>query len=98
MRAPQLEFHPQAIAEARHARRWYAERNPIVSTAFVAAMDHAIESIQAMPERAPSHLHGTRRLTLHRFPFSVVYRVSAETILIVAFAHDRREPGYWADR
>jgi len=36
-------------------------------------------------------------LVLRRFPFGVVYRVLAGEIQVVAVAHHRRKPGYWAD-
>jgi hypothetical protein len=39
-----------------------------------------------------------RTYLLQRFPFSVVYRVEARRILIVAVAHARRRPGSWKSR
>jgi plasmid stabilization system protein ParE len=42
--------------------------------------------------------HGTRRLVLQRFPYNVFYRVGAEAIVIVAVAHQKRRPAYWAAR
>jgi hypothetical protein len=41
---------------------------------------------------------GTHRLHLRRFPYSVVYRIDKDRILIVAFPHDRQRPGYWRSR
>ena len=32
------------------------------------------------------------------FPFNVVYRPSETEILIVAIAHQSRQPGYWLAR
>jgi hypothetical protein len=32
------------------------------------------------------------------FPYLVVYRVGAHDLLIVAVAHAKRRPGYWARR
>jgi len=40
----------------------------------------------------------TRRVLVHRFPYQVVYRLTASEILIVAVAHLKRRPGYWKDR
>jgi hypothetical protein len=39
-----------------------------------------------------------RRMLLHRFPFSLVYSVEVDAILIVAVAHYGRRPGYWQSR
>jgi hypothetical protein len=32
------------------------------------------------------------------FPFGIAYAVIAGEVLIVAVAHLRKKPGYWADR
>lgn len=40
----------------------------------------------------------TRRLLVARFPYQVVYRLRPTEIVIVAFAHLKRRPGYWKQR
>ena len=54
--------------------------------------------IAEAPLRYPVAEHGTRRLVLRRFPYNVFYRVGTEEIVIVAVAHQKRHPGYWAVR
>jgi toxin ParE1/3/4 len=87
-----VELHPEALIEAQAAFDWYRERNP--AAALLAEIDVAINEITASPERWSGFLYGTRRFLLHRFPFSVVYRVTDAAIQVVAFAHARRRPGY----
>ena len=41
---------------------------------------------------------GTRRILLDRFPFTIDYRVTSNTLNIVAVAHQKRRPGYWSWR
>lgn len=93
-----LELHPEAEAEARDARFWYAQRDAAAAERFMRALDHAMQMIVQAPERWPSYLHGARRFLTRRYPFSVVYRVLADRILVVAVAHQRRRPGYWRSR
>ena len=93
-----VEFHPEAVAEARCAREWYETRSEAAAKTFIAEIDHAIEQIRQAPARWPAYLEGTRRYLLHRFPFSVVYREHRSRIQIVAVAHARRKPGYWKER
>lgn len=92
-----VELHPEALIEARAAVDWYRERNPSAAAALLAEIDVAINEIAASPERWPGFLHGTRRFLLHRFPFSVVYRIGDDAIQVIAFAHARRRPGYWRE-
>lgn len=93
-----VELHPEAEAEARDARRWYAERDAKAATRFMAALDHAIELISEAPERWPIYLHETRRVLTRRYPFAVIYRVLADRVLVVAVAHQHKRPGYWQFR
>jgi plasmid stabilization system protein ParE len=80
--APSVRFHPDAIAEAKAAYAWYAERNPSAANAFISELDHAISQIQNGPERWTMHLQGTRRFLLRRFPYAVVYRSTQSTIQV----------------
>lgn len=32
------------------------------------------------------------------WPYSIFYAVDEASVLLIAFAHDRREPGYWVPR
>ena len=95
---PALSFHPEAVAEARAAWRWYAERSPLVAAAFVAELDVAMDRISEAPSRWPQYLEGSRRYVMRRFPFVVVYREREGTLEVLAIAHGRRRPGYWRIR
>jgi plasmid stabilization system protein ParE len=93
-----VRFHPHAEDEANRAYAWYHERNPTAAQAFLADLDHAIRRVQESPERYPYH-HGTaRRYLFLRFPFSLIYRVTADAIEVIAIAHHSRRPGYWSHR
>lgn len=93
-----LSVHPEATTEAAKAREWYAERGTGTAEAFMRELDQAIEFIRSKPGACPPHVNGTRRYLLRRFPFSIVFRETDESIQVVAVAHSRRRPGYWTER
>jgi plasmid stabilization system protein ParE len=93
-----LEYLNEAIKEAEAAAQWYAERSRTAASGFADEIDTAIAAIERNPEAWPSYDHGTRHYLLRRYPFSVVYRIEAARILVVAVAHGHRRPGYWASR
>lgn len=93
-----LEVLPAAAAEALEAADWYRKRSPKAAAAFARELKLALSIIVESPTRWAEHHHGTRRVLLDRFPYEVVYRVFAESILVVAVAHCRRSPGYWQRR
>ena len=39
-----------------------------------------------------------RRKIVGRFPYSILYRMDKDEIIVVAVAHQRRRPGYWRGR
>ena len=98
MSRPTVEFHPEAIEEARAAREWYQARSPAAAEAFVAELDAAIARIVDAPGRFGGYLQGTRRCLMRRFPYIVVYRQTEARVQVVAVAHGRRRPGYWKAR
>jgi len=96
--ARELEYLEEALDEAESAARWYAERSAAAAVAFSEELDAAESAITRLPDAWPRFEHNTRRYLLRRFPFSVVYRVEADRVLIVAVAHAHRRPGYWKSR
>jgi plasmid stabilization system protein ParE len=93
-----LSFHPAALDEAVSAANWYRDRSPLAATRFVTELNQAIDRILEAPHRWPRSPRGTRKLKLPCFPFLVIYREAAESVLILAVAHGHRRPGYWKNR
>lgn len=96
--ASKVRFHPDAADELLAAGEWYRERSQIAARAFLIETDRAIKSIRQPPLRFPTFQNETRRLILPRFPFSIIYRLDASIVEIIAVAHHRRKPGYWQSR
>jgi plasmid stabilization system protein ParE len=93
-----VSFHPEAVADAREARLWYAEIDPRLADDFVAQLDLAIARIATSPLTWPTSGLRTRRYLMHRFPYAIIYRVHGEEVQVLAVAHGHRRPGYWRKR
>jgi hypothetical protein len=50
------------------------------------------------PEVGQERAFGIRTLAARRFPYTLVYQIGATEPLILAVAHNRRQPRYWASR
>ncbi|MGA2022943.1 MAG: type II toxin-antitoxin system RelE/ParE family toxin [Candidatus Sulfotelmatobacter sp.] len=96
--AKDYRFHPLAWRELEEADRWYFSHSYEVSLDFLSDLYAAVEDIARAPRRWPTHLHGTRRLVMQRFPFSIIYLDDPDLITIIAVAHSKRRPGYWEGR
>jgi plasmid stabilization system protein ParE len=93
-----VDFHPAALREVEAAQAWYEERSLLAASAFLRGLSVAVQRIQQTPHRYPVSEAGTRRLLVDRFPFTIHYRETADTLTIVAVAHQKRRPGYWSGR
>ena len=93
-----VSFHPAAAAEVERAQAWYEERSVFAAAGFLQELTRAVQRIRSAPERYPPENHGTRRILLDPYPFSIVYLIRGDEVVIIAVAHHKRRPGYWADR
>ena len=93
-----IRFHPAAAAEVERAQAWYEERSVLAAAGLLQQLTRAIQRICVAPERYPTAEHGTRRIVLEQFPFTAFYVVRRDEAFIVAVAHHKRRPGYWAAR
>lgn len=92
------EFHPDAERELSSAISYYESEVPQLGLRFAAEVERVVQLILEHPELGSRLDEELRHFVLRRFPFSVVYSISAELIYIVAIAHGSREPGYWQPR
>jgi toxin ParE1/3/4 len=94
-----LLFAPAAAAEHLAQVEYYESKQPGLGARYlaevVAALDYIIASPRSFPIVRPPSL---RRLVMRRFPFSVIFAESAESIRVLAIAPHRRAPGYWSSR
>jgi len=65
---------------------------------FLGEVRKAEERIGRLPESAPEVVPGIRKCLLHRFPFSILYSIESDGLLVLAVAHRRRRPQYWLNR
>ena len=65
---------------------------------FRGAIKIQMRKIMEHPEAWMLVRPGIRKCLGHRFPYDVVYQRIGDDLLILALAHKKRAPMYWADR
>jgi toxin ParE1/3/4 len=95
-----FRFHPEARLEVRAAAAWYRERSREAARGFVAVIDEGIQAVREHPGAWPTWRgrEDVRRRSVRRFPYSIIYAVEGDAVVILAIAHHRRRPGYWLPR
>ena len=94
-----LVLAPLALAELHDAAAFYAlKANAELGLAFVAEFERTAHFVLANPLLGAVFRGNRRRYILRRFPYSIIYQVTAEELRVLAIAHHRRRPGYWSGR
>jgi len=57
----------------------------------------AVDQVLEYPDSAPVILGGVRGKVILRFPYSLMYRVVDDVVIILAVAHHRQRPEFWID-
>jgi len=65
---------------------------------FLDDVQHAIGRLCEYPQAGETVPSGLKRMLLYRFPFSIIYSVEKDLILVIAIAHHGRRPNYWQSR
>ena len=87
-----------ARLELRDAALYYRERSSRVAASFMGSVQHAVDRLLEFPESAPVLKENVRGMAIARFPYTLVYRIEGDLILILAVAHQKQRPYYWVDR
>ena len=93
-----VRFDADARAEFHTAISYYEECQAGLGRRFRDAVELETSRIRAMPLRFRILHAPFRRCLVPKFPYSIVFTVEPEFILVVALAHAKRKPGYWLDR
>ncbi len=93
------QFHPEAEAEHLETVAYYETRQAGLGASYLSEFEYALEQVCEAPHRYPIERQpDIRRMRLRRFPFTVFFRESEDTVQVLGVAHHRRRPSYWLSR
>ena len=94
-----LVIVPLALAELHGAAAFYTARANIeLGLAFVAEFERTAKLVLKHPKLGAIYRGTRRRYLFRRFPYSIIYQVTADELRVIAVAHQGRRPGYWSKR
>ena len=77
---------------------FYDSEYPGLGQDFAVEVRRLCRIVAESPESGFELRSGLRRRILRRFPYSILYTIDDDTIVVIAVAHQRRKPGYWTHR
>ncbi|MGD0011601.1 MAG: type II toxin-antitoxin system RelE/ParE family toxin [Terriglobia bacterium] len=93
-----VRYHPAAEDELLNEIGYLELRVPGLGRRFYAEVRRAESLMAQFPESAREVLPGIRKYTVRKFPFSLIYSIERDGLLILAVAHHSRRPRYWLPR
>ena len=95
-----LRVESEAVEELLEAASWYEDQRPGLGVELVHAVERTLARVLELPASFPPIMERplVRRALVDRFPYAVVFIVRADAIHVLAYAHAKRRPLYWAHR
>jgi plasmid stabilization system protein ParE len=97
-----LKIIGPAESEFEKATTWYRDRDPRVADRFAAEARNTLQRIESFPQiggRVPGVPdRNVRHMPIRTFPYYIVFVDLGERLEVIAFAHNRRRPGYFMSR
>lgn len=94
----QLIFLVLARDELAEGKRFYNRQQQGLGESFQRGAHSAAKLIRERPLAWQVEIEPVRRFIFDRFPYKMLYIVRAERIVVIAVAHQHRQPDYWVDR
>lgn len=91
-------FRPEAREDVIQARDWYEKQSAGLGGEFVRALEAAVAVASRSPDAFPEVNGGFRRVLLRRFPYSLVYQLHGDALVVLACFHHRLNPRTLSDR
>jgi plasmid stabilization system protein ParE len=93
-----LTILPQAELDVSGAAAWYEERRTGLGDEFLDELDSILQRVIHDSMQFPQIKNQIRRALLRRFPYSVYFQVSGESVELMAVLHQVRDPRGWEKR
>ena len=93
-----IRILPGAAKELNDASIYYETQQAGLGARFLDIFDTGLKDLSESPDMYLPIGNSFRKYGLRPFPYAIIYRQDADSILIVAVMHQKRRPGYWLER
>jgi len=93
-----VEFLDITERELDDAFKYYDGIYKGLGLRFIDELESSIERIKLHPTAWQKSSTVTHKCLLNRFPYSIIYQIRGDLLLVVAIASNHQRPNYWANR
>ena len=96
--AVELITAPEAAIDLAETYCWYEGRRPGLGEEFLSCVDACIQGICRNPEMYAVAHENYRQALVRRFPYTVSYEYTSNTVTVYCVFHTSRDPQKWRER
>ena len=93
-------FRRPARLDLDEAAEWYESQQLGLGLGaeFISEIEAALVQACDAPQRFPLVVGDVRRVRVRRFPYSILFRVRSNALIVLSVFHARRDPATWRGR
>lgn len=95
---PQIILRAAAVLDIEAVYSWYESHREGLGEVFLRDIGRVHARLARHPESGAAVAQSTRRVSLGRFPYVVLYVVEADHVLVTAVLHSHRHPRRRSER
>jgi plasmid stabilization system protein ParE len=94
-----IKIHPGAEQDLREAAEFYErEGSSLVASRFIEEFKRLVSLLGEYPEIGVLRSKGKRGFPMRVFPYTAIYRIDPQEIIILVVKHDGKRPSYGGKR
>ncbi|MEQ1663057.1 MAG: type II toxin-antitoxin system RelE/ParE family toxin [Thiobacillus sp.] len=94
-----IRLHPAAEQDVAEAAAYYEQAgSAILAARFIAEFKHLTGLVIERPHIGVPRARGRRGIGMRHFPYTVIYRVDMDEIMVMVVKHDSKHPGFGGKR
>lgn len=93
-----IRYLTPAVLELERAVDRYQSVSPQIVRAFLDEYLRALDQLRIFPESAPMFSKPVRRLVLRKYPYSILFYINDQQVVIVSVMAHKQNPDQWKAR
>ncbi len=94
----QLKFTDEAKQDIKRASIWYNNKRKKLGIEFLSNVEFILPTLQQNPFQFAVVYRNVRKAKVERFPYTILYVMKGDLIIIFAVFHASRNPNIWKTR
>jgi toxin ParE1/3/4 len=91
-------FTEAASADLREARAFYGQKGRLARVGLNREMRRAVTLLREYPEAGKPAGRTAREFVIDIYPYSLIYYIEGDEVVVSALYHHSRDPKFWHDR